>query len=57
MILSLCTVLMTPPGAPPQTLASSPPLPYDDSQKQQVISAAEGLISMFKSLSDAAAKV
>jgi len=43
-------------GAPPQILASSPQLPYSDSQKQQVISAANGLISVFKSLSDAAAK-
>jgi cerevisin len=43
-------------GAPPQTLTSSSQLPYNDSQKQQVISAANGLISAFKSLSDAAAR-
>jgi len=43
-------------GAPPQTLTSTSQLPYNDSQKQQVINAANGLISVFKSLSDAAAK-
>jgi len=43
-------------GAPHQTLTSLSPLPYNDSEKQQVISAANGLISLFKTLSDAAAK-
>ena len=52
--LSLCTDDAS--GAPPQILTSSSQLPYNDSQKQQVISAANGLISVFKSLSDAAAK-
>jgi len=43
----------TTPAAPSP---SAPKLPYNDSQKQKVISAVDGLISMFKTLSDAAAK-
>jgi len=45
-------------GAPQSQTSSSPPskLPYNDSQKQQVISAASGLISIVNALSKAAAK-
>jgi cerevisin len=43
-------------SAPTSTDAPSPSgLPYNEAQKQKVISAADGLINVFKSLSDAAA--